>query len=174
MYIHTHVNICIHTCFCHTPPRTPASEITAGVCVCIYTYAYVCVCKYVYVYVYMCMATHIHIGIYTFSIHPSPRTAASERGGGVCICIYTYLCVSECVRVYIYTHTRTFKFVHTHTSISYHCRQQSALLDGYCSTVQGLLDWFKGDLGFLELFLLRFICVLSPMGWLQLAGSIKL
>jgi len=26
-----------------------------------------------------------------------------------------------------------------------------AFLDGYCSTVQGLLDWFEVDLGFSEL-----------------------
>ena len=28
-----------------------------------------------------------------------------------------------------------------------------SVLDGYCSTVQGLLDWFEVDLGFPELFL---------------------
>ena len=27
----------------------------------------------------------------------------------------------------------------------------AAFLDGYCSTVQGLLDWFEADLGFPEL-----------------------
>jgi len=36
-------------------------------------------------------------------------------------------------------------------------------LDGYCSTVQGLLDWFEVDLGFTELLLiqidLRVMCV---------------
>jgi len=31
---------------------------------------------------------------------------------------------------------------------------------GYCSTVQGLLDWFEVDLGFSELVLFRLICVL--------------
>jgi len=34
-------------------------------------------------------------------------------------------------------------------------------LDGYCSTVQGLIDWFEVDLGFPELFVFRLICVLS-------------
>ena len=38
---------------------------------------------------------------------------------------------------------------------------QCPFLDGYCSTVQGLLDWFEVDLGFPELFLFRLICVLS-------------
>jgi len=28
---------------------------------------------------------------------------------------------------------------------------QTTFLDGYCSTVQGLLDWFEVDLGFTEL-----------------------
>ena len=33
--------------------------------------------------------------------------------------------------------------------------------DGYCSTVQGLLDWFQVGLGIPELVLFRFICALS-------------
>jgi len=28
-------------------------------------------------------------------------------------------------------------------------------LDGYCSTVQGLLDWFEVDLGFTELLFIQ-------------------
>ena len=33
--------------------------------------------------------------------------------------------------------------------------------DGYCSTVQGLLDWFKVDLGFTELSFIQLdLCVL--------------
>jgi len=28
-------------------------------------------------------------------------------------------------------------------------------LDGYCSTVQDLLDWFEVDLGFTKLYLFR-------------------
>ena len=30
--------------------------------------------------------------------------------------------------------------------------------DGYCSTVQGLLDWFEADLGFTELSFIRGVC----------------
>ena len=34
-------------------------------------------------------------------------------------------------------------------------------LDGYCSTVQGLLDWFEVDLGFTELSFIQIdLCVL--------------
>jgi len=32
---------------------------------------------------------------------------------------------------------------------------QSAFLDGYCSTVQGLLDWFEVDLGFTKLLFIQ-------------------
>ena len=34
-------------------------------------------------------------------------------------------------------------------------------LDGYCSTVQGLLDWFEVDLGFTELLFI-YVYVLLP------------
>ena len=35
------------------------------------------------------------------------------------------------------------------------------LLDGYCSTVQGLLDWFEVDLGFTELLFIQInLCVM--------------
>jgi len=40
-------------------------------------------------------------------------------------------------------------------------------LDGYCSTVQGLLDWFEVDIGFPELVLFRLnevLCVLCVQG----------
>jgi len=30
-----------------------------------------------------------------------------------------------------------------------------SFLDGYCSTVQGLLDWFESDLGFTELLFIQ-------------------
>ena len=34
-------------------------------------------------------------------------------------------------------------------------------LDGYCSTLQGLLDWFEVDLGFTELLFIQIdLCVL--------------
>ena len=35
-------------------------------------------------------------------------------------------------------------------------------LDGYCSTVQGLLDWFEVDLGFTELLFIQIdLCVIG-------------
>jgi len=49
-------------------------------------------------------------------------------------------------------------------------------LDGYCSTVQGLLDWFEVDLGFTKLLFIQtdlcVVCVFAvdaqlqmPEGW---------
>jgi len=36
--------------------------------------------------------------------------------------------------------------------------------DGYCSTVQGLLDWFEVDLGFTELSFIQIdLCVLCVL-----------
>ena len=36
-----------------------------------------------------------------------------------------------------------------------------SFLDGYCSTVQGLLDWFEVDLGFTELLFIQIdLCVM--------------
>jgi len=43
------------------------------------------------------------------------------------------------------------------------CGSQCTLtfLDGYCSTVQGLLDWFEVDLGFTELLFIQIdLCVM--------------
>ena len=38
--------------------------------------------------------------------------------------------------------------------------QHTFFFDGYCSTVQGLLDWFEVDLGFTRAFIYsnRFVC----------------
>jgi len=60
----------------------------------------------------------------------------------VCVCVRVCVCVCACVCVCVCGY-----------------RGVSALLDGYCCTVQGLLDSFEVDLGFPELVLFRFICV---------------
>jgi len=40
-------------------------------------------------------------------------------------------------------------------------RWRDIFLDGYCSTVQGLLDWFEVDLGFTELVFIQInLCVM--------------
>ena len=48
------------------------------------------------------------------------------------------------------------------------CDSQSLFFDGYCSTVQGLLDWFEVDLGFTRAFiysnrLVCSVCFCSPL-----------
>jgi len=58
----------------------------------------------------------------------------------VCVCVCVCVCACACVCVYI----RSLRF-----------------LDWYCSTVQGLLDWFEVDLGFTEfLFIQIDLCVI--------------
>ena len=38
--------------------------------------------------------------------------------------------------------------------------REKSFFDGYCSTVQGLLDWFEVDLGFTELLFIQIdLCV---------------
>jgi len=40
--------------------------------------------------------------------------------------------------------------------------QDTSFLDGCCSTVQGLLDWFEVDLGFTELSFILHVCICQP------------
>jgi len=99
------------------------------------------------------MHTYLHIYrhtlIYTFHIHAYTRLHRKENKH---IYMHTYIHISH-------THTH----VHTHSHIYKHAQpqKQCTFLDGYCSTVQGLLDWFEVDLGFTELsFIPIGLCVL--------------
>ena len=71
----------------------------------------------------------------------------------MCIYICTYTC--------IYTHIYII-CTHTHTHAHKHaCIRRHTFLDGYCSTVQGLLDWFEVDLGSIELLFIQIdLCVM--------------
>ena len=46
-------------------------------------------------------------------------------------------------------HTRPLHAVAERLSISFGNNNWVTFFDGYCSTVQGLLDWFEVDLGFI-------------------------
>ena len=75
---------------------------------------------------------------------PTRDTAKTTNVLALGLCMYTYT-------IYIfldgmYTYTKSV---------------QRAFLDGYCSTVQGLLDWFEVDLGFTELLFIQIdLCVM--------------
>jgi len=64
--------------------------------------------------------------------------------------------------MYARVHTRIHACIHTFVGVSgdkghtgvCNCRD-CPFLDGYCSTVQGLLDWFEVDLKFTELVQLQ-------------------
>jgi len=47
---------------------------------------------------------------------------------------------------------------------------EHTFVDGYCSTVQGFLDWFEADLGFTELLLFGLICVFCVL-WFSTPAS---
>jgi len=47
----------------------------------------------------------------------------------------------------------------------------ATFLDGYCSTVQGLLDWFEVDLGFTELLFIQIdLCVMGVFEEMGVCG----
>ena len=59
-----------------------------------------------------------------------------------------YICMRVCRHVCIFAYMIV-------------CMYACIALDGYCSTVQGLLDWFEVDLGFTELLFIQIdLCVL--------------
>jgi len=65
------------------------------------------------------------------------------------------------VHTYWVIHTYIYVYMGHICGVARVCSEtwMDGFLDGYCSTVQGLLDWFEVDLGFSE-FLFRLICVL--------------
>jgi len=66
------------------------------------------------------------------------------------------------MQIHAHTHSHTHTHTHSHTRIfSVSLSHTHTFLDGYCSTVQGLLDWFEADLGFTELWFIQIdLCVL--------------
>jgi len=76
-------------------------------------------------------------------------------GGGVCVWVCVGVCVFWCVCVC----ARVLVFVINGFMTVVECFNHA--FDGYCSTVQGLLDWVEVDLGFTELSFIQIdLCVL--------------
>jgi len=103
---------------------------------------------YVYIYIYSCYV-HICMRVYISScanvyIHICMYTSSAKvQIGYICMLIYMY--ISLCIHAYIPIHIYVCIF----------------FFDGYCCTVQGLLDWFEVDLGFTELSFIQIdLCVL--------------
>ena len=87
-----------------------------------------------------------------------------------------YTCVryiDMCMRIYVSLYIDTYLFIYAYAwgdncisaypwyPLSHTLFGIPSFLDGYCSTVQGLLDWFEVDLGFTELpFIQIDLCVL--------------
>jgi len=129
------------------------------------------------VHVFVCVCTHIKDETWveccvteTLCVCEREREREKKRGRE---CVYVCLCVRDCVRVYVcicvYTHIRRDRgtyscirqsdicvYTHIYTCM---CVYKHVFLEGYCSTVQGLLGWFEVDLGFTSFRLFRLICV---------------
>jgi len=95
--------------------------------------------------------THTHVRkkqIYIYEKDPCTYTKKRQ--------IKAYLLEKEGVAVYVLLwrmyYFRDEKHLYIREKI---CENPPPFLDGYCSTVQDLLDWFKVDLGFTELYLFR-------------------
>jgi len=137
MYICTYIHTCIHMCVCtlyiHTYVWTDCA-LWNGV----HMYAYM------YIHLYICIYLYIYKRIFTYS-H---------------VCMYAYM------HMYTYKptvplHTELCAWNHMYTFfLFFYMYMYIYIYNGYCSTVQGLLDWFEGDLGFTRAFIYsnRFVC----------------
>jgi len=78
------------------------------------------------------------------------------RVGPVCMCV----CVCVCVCVFVRVRVCVCVCLCVCVCVCV-CEYMCVFLDGYCCTVQGLLDWFEVDLGFTELFFIQIdLCVM--------------
>ena len=116
----------------HTPTHAHAC-VGVGACVC------VCVCARTYMLSTGCVRVYV----------------------SMCVCARVCLCLCLCLYTHIYTHAHVPISCKARDLYSIHA-EQLPFLDGYCSTVQDLLDWFEVDvprlpLGFPELILFRLI-----------------
>ena len=72
-------------------------------------------------------------------------------GGCVCVGVCVFWCVCVCARVLVFVINGFMTVVE--------CLNHA--FDGYCSTLQGLLDWVEVDLGFTELLFIQIgLCVM--------------
>ena len=108
--------------------------------------SHVCVSLYVCVYVCVCACMSHVACVCVFVCLCVCLCVCSYESCRMCVC----LCMSVCVLVCMCARVRVCVAVYES------CR--TTFFDGYCSTVQGLLDWFEVDLGFTRAFI--YLCVL--------------
>jgi len=138
--------------------------------------------------IYVCMYVYVPIYIHSATMMTHDRRINIYIHTYICIWIYiyiytyTYIYPFIYIYTYIYTHTHIYIFVYIYIHIYIHiihvfatpprriltldlCHSDFSLLnpflDWYCSSVQGLLDWFEVDLGFTELLFIQIdLCVM--------------
>jgi len=130
------------------------------VCVCLCACVCVCVCVRVCACVRACVCLLCCIGVVPHA----------------CTCVWVWVCYDvylphTCASSHLHERKRVLRnigvvlypttqsHVH-HASFTDVAHTPYILFDGYCSTVQGLLDWFEVDLGFTWAFIYsnRFVC----------------
>ena len=113
-------------------------------------------CQHTYPFVYTHAHTYVHVHNTTTHTTHTLHTHAHTRSSLLSVPLHlpnTCACIPN-----THTHTLFLLFLALCHSRS---RTRSISLDGYCSTVQGLLDWFQVDLGFTELLFIQIdLCVM--------------
>ena len=133
------------------------------ICIYVYIYVYIHIHVYIYMYIYIYIYIHTFINIYVY-LHTY-----------ICTCISIYICIyirHIYICLYISPGHLYICIIHICTSARYvprpSCNGYTIFFDGYCSTVQGLLDWFEVDFGFTELSFIQIdlcvMCVLHVTG----------
>jgi len=140
----------------------------------IYAYIYVYVCVYHLIYAHICVISDIY-QMYTSMCMSMYMSSVYICTFIWCVCIHLYVYIYTSTyqsmhmsSVYIwYTHTYSYVILYAYISCMCLCAYFRCIclvytfFDGYCSTVQDLLDWFEVDLGFAELSFIQIdLCVL--------------
>jgi len=155
-----------------------------------YACMYVCICIYIYLHISTCIRAHndttsacscsdvSHLHTYIsvryismiYVTHVCTHVCASQITSA-CSCsdvshLYRYRFLSHIHRytclmyVHMNVHMNVVR-VYVHMNVVRASCTTSVCLDGYCSTAQGLLDWFEINLGFTKFFFSDwFVCYL--------------
>jgi len=111
-------------------------------------------------YVYICV-THLgRIQMYVAQMQV-PYTYLSYIHMYLSLSIDVYIYHISTRRMYIYHISTHICVTHLERIMPLKCMYLTCIshtfLDGYCSTLQGLLDWFEVDLGFTELLCVSYV-----------------
>ena len=125
----------VYVCVCVWVCENVSVSVSVSVCVS------VCVCVCVSVCECVCAEWHDFKGGPQLRFHVCACVC-------MCVCVHVCVCALACL-------------LHVFCGMCGMLMKSGVtFFDGYCSTVQGLLDWFEVDLGFTRAFIYsnRFVC----------------